>query len=158
MDELIAYRQGLLSALENVVPELSKTVEATPPKSWQIQSKTDSHTFHYILAHLCEFEAQAFNTLLRRIAGDGTPLLPLFDDHDWMENLYEPAKPVEVILEEFTRSLMKEVIWLRALPQDSWSLTTRHPWWGVHTFQWWVELQLSYFHKHLIDLAAIGTI
>jgi len=152
MDELIAYRQGLISALESVVPELSKTVAAIPPKEWQLQNKTDTHTFHYRLAHLCEFEAQAFNTLLRRITSSGATLLPLFDDHDWIESLYNPAKPVQVIVEEFVRSLRQEVMWLRALPQDSWSLTARHPWWGVHTFQWWVELQLADFHKHLLDL------
>jgi hypothetical protein len=158
VDELVAYRQGLISALENVVPELSKTVAAIPSKEWQIKNKTGTHTSHYSLAHLCEFEAQAFSTLLRRIESGGAPLLPLFDDHDWTESLYKPAKPVQVILEEFTCALTQEVIWLRALPQDSWSLTARHPWWGVHTFQWWVELQLAYFHKHLIDLAALATI
>jgi hypothetical protein len=152
MDELIAYRQGLIAALESVVPELSKTVAAIPPKSWQVQNKTDTHTLHYRLAHLCEFEAQAFSTLLRRIASGGATLLPLFDDHDWIESLYNPAKPVQVIVEEFMRSLTQEVIWLRGLPQDSWSLTARHPWWGVHTFQWWVELQLAYSHKHILDL------
>ncbi len=75
-----------------------------------------------------------------------------------MTNHYDPDTPVQVILEEFTGQRIQEVSWLSSLPSENWSTTARHPWWGEHTLQWWVELQLEYSHQHLIELAAFLTV
>jgi hypothetical protein len=155
MDELAAYRNGLLSALEGIVPELSRIAEAISSNAWHIPKKPGAHTPHYILAHLCVLEAQAFNPLLQRIVSDKTCTLPRFDDNAWMSSHYEPTKPAQVFLEEFIQLRRQELHWLRSLAPQSWSRTARHPWWGVHTFQWWVELQLEYSRQHIEEITAV---
>ena len=154
MNELTAYRQELLSALEGAVAELSKTVATIPSSDWQFPYKLGAHTPHNTLAHLLALEAQVFSTLLRRIVDEEHPLLPLFDEIAWTGNHYEPGRLPQAILEEFTHLRRQEVNWLRSLPPESWSRTARHPWWGVHTLQWWVELQLDYSQQHFAELAA----
>jgi hypothetical protein len=154
MEELDTYRLGLLLALEGVIPDLSKIMGETPPNGWQHPYKQGEHTSHYTLTHLCVLEVQAFNPILHRIVKEDDPLLPLFDDPSWMANHYKPEKPAQVIFEEFAILRKQEVIWLSSLPPECWRYTARHPWWGVHTLQWWVELQLDYSHQHLADLTA----
>jgi len=158
MDELLAYRQGLISGLEGVITELSRIVAVMSANTWQLSSKQGTHTPHYTLAHLCELEAQVFNPLLRSIADQGVPLLPVFNDITWMSSHYEAEKPAQGILEEFTHLRRQEIQWLQALPRASWSLSARHSWLGVHTLQWWVELQLDLSHQHCSALAAFLTI
>jgi hypothetical protein len=158
MDELLDYRQGLLSGLENVIAELSRIAAAMSANTWQLSSEQGAHTPHYTLTHLRELEAQVFNPHLRIIADHSAPLLPVFDEIAWMASHHAPEKPVQVILEEFTYLRRQEIQWLQVLPQSSWSFSARHPWWGVHTLQWWVELQLDYSHQHLSALAAFLTI
>ena len=157
MDELVAYRQGLLSALVGVVTELSKTVTVMPTNAWHLAYEPGVHTPHYTLAHLRELETQVFSSLLRRIMDEDTPLLPLFDDKVWMVSHYQSEKPAQELLEEFTNLRKKEVNWLKSLPSEGWCRTARHPWWGVHTVQWWVELQLDFSNQHLEELAAFLT-
>jgi hypothetical protein len=158
VDELLAYRQGLLSGLEGVIPELSRIAAAMPANTWQLLSEQGAHTPHYTLTHLRELEAQVFNTQLRRIVDQSVPILFAFDDIAWMASYYDSKKPAQIILEEFTFLRQQVIQWLQILPQASWSLSARHPWWGVHTLQWWVELQLDYSHQHLSALAAFLTI
>jgi hypothetical protein len=157
MDELFAYRQGLLSGLKGVITELAGIVSAMPAHSWQLSSMDGVHTPHYTLFHLQELEAQVFIPLCRRIVDQNVALLPIFDDIAWMSSHYDSEKPTQCILEEFTALRFQEIHWLQTLPQVSWSNSARHPWWGVHTLQWWVELQLDYSHQQLTTLAAFLT-
>jgi len=154
MEELDTYRQELLSALEGVVIELSRTVGGLPYHAWQLPFVQGAHTPHYILAHLRELEEQVFSLQVRRILDEDSPVLTIFDDNVWVAGHYDPGKPARLILEEFTHLRKQEVNGLRVLPSEDWSRTARHPWWGVHTLQWWVELQLDYSQQHLKELAA----
>jgi hypothetical protein len=148
MDELLAYRQGLISGLEGVITELIRIAAARPANTWQLSSQPGTHTPHFTLFHLRELEAHVFSPLLQNILDQDVLLLPVFDDISWMSSHYEAEKPAQAILEEFINLRMQEIQWLQALPRASWNLCARHPWWGVHTLQWWVELQLDYSHRH----------
>ncbi len=155
MEEVDAYRQGLLSALEGVVNELSETVADIPSSKWHLTFGLDSHTPHYTLAHLRELEAQVFTIQLRRILDEEIPMLPVFDGEAWMERHYKPEEPVLCIVQDFTTLRKQELNWLRDLPPADWSCTARHPSWGMHTLQWWVELQLDYSYQHLSELSSL---
>ena len=152
MGEIIVYRQVLLSALNEVVNELSKTVTAIPTRAWHIPLGPDSHTPHYTLAHLRELEARVFVPCLYRIQDEDSPRLPVFNDEAWMARYYQPGETVEAIMQEFAHARSQELTWLRELPTVSWSRTARHPWWGVRTLQWWVELQLDCSKQHVKQL------
>lgn len=154
MEELDEYRQKLLSSLENVVEELSRLSIGLPPQAWYLPGEVEGQTPHYVLSRLLQLEAQVFNPQMRRIVYEDTPLLPPFDLEAWMADHYEPEKPVTLILEQFTSLRGQGVAWLRQLPVDNWSRTARHPWWGVHTLQWWAELQLEYSRQHIKQLTS----
>jgi len=155
MEEIIVYRQDLLSALTQVLNELSQTVTAIPTTVWHIPFGQDSHTPHFILARLRELEEQMFTSTLHRIEVEDLPQLVLFDDKAWMAEHYQADKSAQIILAEYSALHTKEVTWLGGLPAASWSRIGRHPWWGVHTFQWWVELQLDYSRQHIERLSTI---
>ena len=157
MDELHAYRQGLLSGLEGVITELSGIVLAMPAHSWQISSGDGAHTPLYTLFHLQVLEGQVFIPVCRRIVDQNVTLLPAFDDFAWMSDHYDLEKPAQSILKEFVDLRRQEIHWLQTLPPVSWSLSARHPWWGLHTLQWWVELQLDYSKQQLTALTAFLT-
>lgn len=158
MQELAAYRNGLLSALEGVIPELSSLVEAIPSRVWQVSKKPGAHTPHYPLARMFALDVYTFGSLLRSIVDKDIPLLPLFDEIAWMSGHYAPGKPAQLFLEEFIQLRKQEVHWLRSLSPECWSRTARHPWWGVRTLQWWVELQLEYSLQHLAEITSFHTI
>ena len=155
MDELIAYRQELLSALEHVITDLAALVETTPFKDWHRRLENERHTAHQILVHLWTLEASEFALYVRRINDEDAPLLPLFNDAAWMNMHYQAKEKPRNILSDFINLRSLELDWLRQLPPASWSRIARHPWWGVHTLQWWVELQLEYSRQHLSDLSRI---
>jgi DinB superfamily len=154
MEELNAYRKDLLAALEGVVEKLFQVAAAMPSGAWHKSLGSDGHTPHYTLAHLGELEAQVFVVRLRRILDEESPLLPLFDDEAWMLTHYKPDEPPQSIIEDYARLCQEELGWLRDLPPAAWNRTARHPWWGVHALQWWVELELEYAHQHLSQLTA----
>jgi len=152
MDEIEAYRKDLLSALEGVLIKLPKAVAGIPSGAWDQPFGRDSHTPHFILAHLRELEAQVFVIQLHRILDEENPLVPAFDDDAWMAIHYKPEEPALTLMEDFVNLRKQELIWLRMLSPAAWSRNARHPWWGVHTLQWWVELQLDYSDQQLKEL------
>ena len=157
MEELEAYRADLLFALGNVIETLSRTVSSLPPDSWNKPSQPASRSRHYSLVRLRELEAQVFSPNVRRFINDQHPSLPIFDDQVWMAVHYRAEEPVSAILENLMELRRQELEWLRDLPVEGWSRVARHPWWGEHTLQWWVELQLEVSHQHLKQLSLLAT-
>ncbi len=84
---------------------------------------------------------------------EDTPTLPLFDDQAWMAEHYLPEQPVADIMAELVRLRGVELEWLHELTPLGWSRLARHPWWGMHPLQWWVEQQLDGSFQHLKRLA-----
>lgn len=155
MEELLAYRIELLSALEQVINELSEKVTHLPPTSWHQPVGPESLSPHYIVFHLRALETQVFALQLPRFMAENTLTTPSFDDEDWMAIHYNPDEPVAEIMAEMTKLRQHELSWLRELSSADWSRSARHPWWGEHTLQWWVELQLDYSYQHLNQLPAL---
>ena len=155
MEELAAYRADLLSALERVVDELAVAVSRLSQIDWHQPIQLGSPTPHYLLFHLRELEAHQFSAQLPRFLDGPHTALPAFDDKAWMAGHYLPAEPASDILDDLLKLRSQELIWLRNLPPDGWSRYARHPWWGEHTLQWWVELQLEYSIRHLRQLRSM---
>jgi hypothetical protein len=155
MEELVAYRVDLLAALDKVVGELGKTVAELPANKWNQPINTGGHTPHYILFHLRELEAQVFTVQLPRILAEDTPILPVFDDEGWMAKHYRPKEPASSNFEQLSGLRQQELAWLRVLQPTGWSRLARHPWWGLHALQWWVELQAEYSYQHLQQLSSV---
>ncbi len=149
MEELIAYRQELLSALGDGIDITTRAEQEISPQDWYQQPPGSQHTLHFSLAYLRTIELLEFSVQIRRILDEELPLLSTFNDQDWMAGHYQPGEPIHHIVDEFTRSRQEELALLRSLPPDSWSRLARHPWWGLHSLQWWVELQRDSSHQVL---------
>ena len=156
MEELIAYRQNLLTSLEEVVAELRQAAAAIPAADWHTPLAPNQPTPHQVLAHLRAIESQAIAVRLRRILDETEPTLPLFDDDGWMAAHYDPNEAVQSILDDYASLRQQELSWLQELPSAAWNRTARHPWWGVRALQWWVEQCLLVARQHLEQLAPAG--
>ena len=152
MEELLVYRQNLLTSLDRVVTELRQAAAAIPTSAWHTPLAPGQYTPHQVLAHLRALEAGAIAVRLRHILDEQQPYLPLFDDDGWMAVHYDPSEPVTAILDDYARLRQQELSWLRDLPSAAWNRTARHPWWGVRALQWWVEQALLIARQHLEQL------
>ncbi len=152
MEEIEAYREDLLSMLGGVVSTLIKAATSLPPEVWHQPVHPGLDVPHYIVFHLRALEDQVFTRQLPRILVEETPTLAVFDDHAWMAEHYRPDEAVSAIVEQIASLRGSELAWLRGLPPAGWSRLSRHPWWGIHTLQWWVELQLELSNQHLKQL------
>jgi len=155
MEELYAYRTDLITALGGVVDELAKIVNRLDASQWRLAINPAGHTPHYILFHLDALESQFFATQLPRILAEETPTLPVFEDRSWMADHYRLTEPPSAILGEFGELRHQELAWIYKIPPALWCRMARHPWWGLHAFQWWVELQADYSYQHLKQLSSL---
>jgi len=109
---------------------------------------------HYILSHLQAVEVKLIDVALLSILNQPSPMIPAFDVESWMKTHYDPDEPAKAILKELVNLRNSEQAWLIELPSSGWSRSARHPWWGLHTLQWWVELQLDYSYQHLKEISS----
>jgi hypothetical protein len=152
MEELIAYRHELLSALGREVEELATLVSTLAADNGYRPSASIESAAHYALFHLRALETQEFALQLRRILEEEVPRLDSFDDAAWMASQYTVEEPIQAIIQDMVRMLSAEIEMLEGLPALSWSRFARHPRWGVHTLLWWVELQQEVTSQHLLEL------
>lgn len=157
MEELMAYRQELIAALMRGVGGLAHIVKAIPPHAWQTPSSPAGCSSHFTLAHLRVLEEQVFIPNLHRIQTEAVPILTIFDDRAWMGVHHHPQEPFQKMMEGYSQLRVQEVDWLRDLPGADWSRMGRHPWWGLRSFQWWVERQLESYRQHTEQLSAFLT-
>jgi hypothetical protein len=155
MEELVAYRLDLLSALRSVSKALAAAASHLPDSIWHAPIQPGQPTSHYLLFHLWALEAQVFSPHLTRIVKDQPLNLPIFEEEAWMAIHYCHDQPISAILDDLLKLRYAELEWLGNLQIESWSRVARHPWWGVHTLQWWVELQLEYSTQCLRQLTSV---
>ncbi len=156
MEELTAYRADLLIALENVMDELAAVVATLPAELWHQPVLPGDISPHYVLYRLYVLEAEQFFAQLPRFQDSQKIFLPAFEEQTWMATHYHPDKPAANLLEQLRALHRKELTWLHSLPAGGWSRLARHPWWGEHTLQWWVELQLEVSVLHLEQLRGVS--
>lgn len=152
MDELISYRQELLFALERDIDELTCLGSTLSENNGHRSSDIPPHSPHYLLFHLWVLETHEFTVQIQYILEADLPRLEFFDDEAWMANHYSPKEPIQVIIQDTARLLSNEIALLCELPLSAWSRAARHPRWGVHTLQWWVELQHEVTIQHMQEV------
>jgi hypothetical protein len=158
MEELFAYRQVLLAELQSIVEQLAHVLRAIPDSAWHKPLLTHACTPYGVLIQLRELEAHWFAVQLPRLLYESSPELPACTEFKRVDSQNQPVEQTEDILEEFSRLRNQELIWLRTLTPSDWSRISRHPWYGVHTLQWWVEYQLDLSQQYLRELASVPLI
>jgi hypothetical protein len=155
MEEILAYRQELLAALEDDITRLARAEAGIKSQDWHHRLNGDQPSPHYNLACLWVEESQGYSVNIQRILDEDMPLLASFDTQTWMAVHYDPDVPAHLIIEDFATLRQWEVGLLCGLAPASWSRASRHPHWGVHTLQWWVEYQRDNSHQYISRLTAL---
>jgi hypothetical protein len=155
MEELLSYRQELFSVLKADIPLLARIEVEISYEGWFRRLGDDQPTAHYVLARLWAEDAHGFTPQIRRILDVEMPLLPVFDVDAWMAEHYVPEEPARIIIENFVSLHTWEVGLLCGLPPTSWSRAGRHPRWGVHALQWWVEQQRETSQQYFGQLLSL---
>jgi hypothetical protein len=141
MEELLTYRQELLSALESDVTLVAKFEASVSKQEWFRPLGEYQITHHFLLTRLWFDDAHGYVPQVHRIMEEEMAVLSDFDADAWTVDHYDPEEPARVMIENFASLRTWEVGFLCGLRPADWSRTGRHPRWGVHTLQWWVEQQ-----------------
>ena len=149
MKELYEYRRELIDVSLAVVQELRQILVSFPTSSLYHSPDPGISSPHRCLAHLRDVQVQALSKRLKQILTKENPSFTLFDDEAWLERHYRQEEPWQDILEEFARAQVQILADLDPRDADIWNRNAEHPWFGMRTFQWWVELCLEYAQEHL---------
>ncbi|MBE3111710.1 MAG: DinB family protein [Acidobacteria bacterium] len=152
MEELWAYRQRLLERHAAQVSDLRARLAGWPDDRVRVAPRIGEWSAHQVAAHLRDVEVQAYIPRVHRTLAEADPSLADFDAEAFMAGAYDPAEPIEQIVEdvEQARQGLRRVL---ALDDGlAWSRTGRHPALGRRTVQTWVERAVDHFEEHLQQL------
>lgn len=149
MNELLIYRQRMLTHWENTVPTLQRLVARFPEDVWHRTPPNGGWSAHQILSHLCALEEQVFSPCIHAFLGEHPVPMPLYmRDEAWLL-AYQPTKSVTDLLAAYKDLRVQEANGIRELPMDGWIVLRRHPQVGLRTLEWWVEQSLAVARQHI---------
>lgn len=146
MKELRLYRKKMIADFGAIPDELERAYQAASSSTRKLQP--GERSARQVLSELLFMEIQAFGPRLRMILDKDNPIFefvkgkPHFDEDKLPDEMIEAYRIVR----------LEELEWINAMPGDSWNRVARHPWFGVRTFQWWVEKALLYANNHVEEL------
>ncbi len=153
MEELFTYRQDLLSALDGVIRDLYRLMSILPEGVWRKSFGSAAKTPHFRLALLRALECEVFPVYIHSILSAQATVLEPFHMESWEKDQYQLGEPIGDILDDLADHRKQELIFLRNISPVDWSKSTRHPWYGKRTVQWWVELQLDISRQLVTELS-----
>jgi hypothetical protein len=156
MEELIAYRARLLAQAEEQLPRLQTRLRSFNLDELHAPLERGGWSPHQVLAHLRDVEKEAFLPRFRSMLREQTPLLPYFDESQWMEQHYDQEEAPEAMVAAFAAARRSELDDLQAADPQGWSREGRHPTQGIKTVQWWFEYCVQHTEEHLRQLAGIS--
>ncbi|HCC78610.1 MAG: hypothetical protein A2X25_09850 [Chloroflexi bacterium GWB2_49_20] len=150
MEELLEYRQRMLNKLaeapglvETAVFNIKDQTQPLEAGGWNI---------HQVVAHMRDVNQHVYLLRLHRIIDEENPMFENFDGEAWMAEHYQPLEPIRNLVSEFREQCRSTADWLRSLPLEAWNLPGKHPSFGKHSLQWWVERTLAHISEHLAQL------
>jgi hypothetical protein len=148
MDQLLEYRERLLSRLEAAAREFREAIEtAIQPNS---PREADGWSAHQIAVHVRDVEKMVYGLRVRYSLKEDNPIFENFDGDAWMAEHYDSSEPLASILNEFVESVQALVVRLRNLPPEAWTRESRHvTYGGGFSTQTWVERSLAHIEEHL---------
>lgn len=150
--ELLEYRARLLD----------RWLEATRAFVADCRAVTNPHAplepggwnTHQIAAHVWDVDRRAYGLRIRRILSEDVPLFENYDGDAWMSETYDPAMPLDSMLDDLLARTEEIVPVLGALPPEAWNRLGRHVVQGDLTLQTWVERALAHVQEHLASVRA----
>lgn len=148
MKELFEYRKGLIERFVNIAEEFSAAClkvqdiyEPLADSQWNV---------HRVAAHVRDVDKLVYGLRARRTAAEQDPEFESFDGESYMAEHYSASEPLYEIVDELRANVEHLSNWLRDLPPEAWSRTSRHATLGHgFTLQAWVERGLAHIEEHL---------
>jgi hypothetical protein len=95
-----------------------------------------------------------YSARFRWIIFDDDPLLPNYNEDNWVESAHDTVEDLPAMLDEIAASRADLIRVLGRLPDDAWSRTGRHEVIGRVTLEPYVRHQLAHERAHLAQIAA----
>jgi hypothetical protein len=146
LKELRLYRKKMIADFGALPDELERAYRAASSSTREL--KPGERSAQQVLRELLFMEIRAFGPRLRAILDEELPTFEFVVD----EAGFEPGTLPEEMMEGYRIVRLEELGWIEAMPGEAWSRAARHPWFGIRTFQWWVEKSLVYAKDHVEEL------
>lgn len=148
MKELKTYRVNLIERLVSAAKEFREACLAVRDP-FQPLGK-DGWNVHQIAVHTRDVNELVYGMRARRTAEEDNPEFQNFDGDAYMAEHYDASQPLEELLDGFVLNVATLADFLRDLPVEGWSRTSRHTaFGGGFTLQTWVERDLAHIEEHL---------
>jgi len=147
MKELHEYRTNLLDKLVSTTREFREACLAVDAHKPVEQGGWD---VHQIAAHTRAVNDLVYGLRAKRTAREENPEFQNFDGDAYMAEQYDPAEPLDKMLDGFVENVEALYEFLKSLPVEAWSRESRHRTYGRgFTMQTWVERDLAHIEEHL---------
>ena len=147
-DLLIDYRRRLLARYLQQPEEFAEHLAGLDDDVARKPIKPGEWSAHQVLFHAGSVDQQAYGPRLRRVLREDRPTLEDYDGDGWMAERYDPAEPIQFILERWHSVRQDHAAELAGAPPEDWSRTGLQPYWGERTLQWWVERAVAHADEH----------
>lgn len=145
--ELYEYRAQLMGRTLSAAQEFCDLCRQVPDPFAPLAG--DGWNAHQTAAHVRAVEQYVYNLRLRRAVAEEYPVFENFDGDAWLAAHYDPAEPLDKILDEFQASIHELMDWLADLPPEAWSRPSRHEVYGEFAMQAWAERGLAHILEHI---------
>lgn len=145
--ELYEYRSRLQQRILSAAQEFCALFREVPDPFAPLSS--DGWNAHQIAAHVRDVDKHVYGLRLHRAVTEEHPVFENFDGDAWIAAHYDPAEPLDKILNEFRESVDELVGWLSELPPEAWARLTRHEVYGEFAMQTWAERGLAHIVEHI---------
>lgn len=148
--------ESLLGELKAAPQEINRILAENPLPGLQAVRPNGDWNAHQILAHLRDVNREVYFPRLEQIINQVNPNFAEFDGVRWMQEHYDPAEPLEKLLNEFKGQCEGTASWLENLPAADWQRLGTHVSLGCHSFQWWADRMVAHIAEHLAQLRGIA--
>lgn len=148
MKELKDYRKRLLEKLVNTAREFRTASLAV--KDPYLPLEEGGWNVHQVAAHTRDVDKLVYSLRARRTIEENNPEFQNFDGDAYMAQHYDAGESLSDMLNGFVENVESLTEMLRTLPDEAWSLESRHETLGRgFTLQTWVERGLAHIEEHV---------
>jgi hypothetical protein len=149
-------RDVLIVRLDSAPAELRWAVAELPEGQWQTRPGERDWNAHEITAHTRDIAKQVYLVRVWRILHEDEPELALFDEDAWMAAHYDPAEPMQRILDELDQAHRDMAALLLDRPDADWARTGRHAEQGARTAVWWARQAIAHVWEHAVQVIRVA--
>jgi hypothetical protein len=148
MKELYEYRTRLIDNLVIAAKEFRRQCLAVADPSAPLEE--GGWNTHQVAAHTRDVDAMVYGMRARRTASEDNPGFQSFDADAHSARHYNPAEPLQEVLDGLVDNVESLGAMLRELSGDAWARESRHATLGSgFTLQSWVERDLAHIEEHV---------